>query len=79
MEIKPPLSKSYTVKPRDPSCLCSFHSRLEPVNYINTAWEAHPVPVLITVEGSWFLETHRGQPAESSALAAVFSHCFEMS
>ena len=78
MEMKTPLSKFNTVKPRDPSCF-SLHSRLESMNYVNVAWEAHPVPVLMTSEGCWFLGSRRGQPAEYFELACVISNCFEMS
>lgn len=74
MEIKTTLSKVYTVKPHDPSCL---GSRPERVHYINIACEAHPVPILTTKEGSWFLETHRGQPADYFELASGFSNCFK--
>lgn len=60
MEMKTPLSKFNTVKPCDPSCLSSLHWRLESMNYVNVAWEAHPVPVLMTSEGCWFLGVVEG-------------------
>ena len=61
VEMEIPLSTSYTAMLQDPSCFCCFLLRLEPMDYISVACAAPPLPRLITLEESWFLET---QPAE---------------